>query len=266
MDIKALIVDDEQLSREGIRIRLQEYPDISIIGECASGKEAIEMIDELKPDLVFLDIQMPEMNGFEVLQKIKMSPPPLIIFITAYDKFAVEAFEYHAFDYLLKPINDKRFHKTLNRVTTEMNHRHLERYSQQLQYMINEYLAMSNDNPQENNTTYAPITRIFVKAKDQIAILPVQEVEWIESAGDYVYIHTKEQKHLVRDTLASFESKLNPSQFVRIHRSTIVNIEKVRSFRPNESGDYDVFLLNGQQLKLSRNYRTHFQHLLQCYR
>lgn len=265
MKIRTLIVDDEQHAREGIRLRLKEFPDIIIVGECASGEEALTALTTFKPDLVFLDIQMPEMNGFEVLQKMTLSPPPMIIFVTAYDRYAVRAFEFHALDYLLKPLNDVRFRETLQRITQEMKHRQLEQYSQKLQVLVNEYISLTTDTESTENErrSAAPLTRILLKGKEHISVLPVEEIDWIESAGDYVYVHTKGQKHLIRETLTSLEENLDPMHFVRIHRSAIVNIKKVRSLRPTESGDYDIFLTDGTQLKLSRNHRARFQQLLQ---
>lgn len=265
MKIRALIVDDEQHAREGIQLRLKEFPNISIVGECSSGEEALVAINTLKPDLVFLDIQMPEMSGFEVLQKMTLSQPPMIIFVTAYDRYAVRAFEFHALDYLLKPINDNRFRETLHRVTTEMKHRKLEQYSQQLKILIDEYTTLNEEvsGAENEQISAGSLTRILVKVKDHISVLPVEDIDWIESAGDYVYVHSKNQKYLVRETLSSLENNLDASQFVRIHRSTIVNIKQVRSFRSTDSGDYDVFLTDGTQLKLSRNYRLRFQQFLQ---
>jgi two-component system, LytTR family, response regulator len=267
MNIRTLIVDDEPHAREGIRIRLKESPNIEIIGECSSGVEALEFIHELKPDLVFLDIQMPEMNGFEIVQKIEMKPVPIIIFVTAYDAYAVKAFEYHALDYLLKPINDKRFKDMLKSVISEVSHRNLEKYSNTLRLLVNEYFEKLENNDgespigkQKSKNTF--LTRLMIKAKDHISIISSDEIDWIESAGDYVYVHSNSRKHIVRETLTSLEEKMDPRRFARIHRSAIVNIEKIKSLHLNESGDYDVFLHTGTKLKLSRTYRDHFQNIM----
>jgi two-component system, LytTR family, response regulator len=267
MNIRTLIVDDEPHAREGIRIRLKESSNIEIIGECSSGVEALEFIHALKPDLVFLDIQMPEMNGFEIVQKIEIKPIPIIIFITAYDSYAVKAFEYHALDYLLKPINDKRFKDMLKSVISEITHRNLEKYSNTLKLLVNEYFEKVESNYEEPKLSKqkkkdAYLVRLMIKAKDHISFITSDEIEWIESAGDYVYIHSNSKKNIVRETLTSLEEKLDPQKFARIHRSAIVNVEKIKSLRPNESGDYDVFLHTGTKLKLSRTYRDHFQNIM----
>ncbi len=261
MIIRTIIVDDEEQAREGIRLRLKQYPTIKIIGEYSSGDEALEAINSLQPDLVFLDIQMPEISGLDVVRSITITPPPLIIFVTAYDSFAVQAFEYHALDYLLKPINDQRFQSTLARVTEEFKHRQLDVYTKKLHHFISEYEEQHRSvvlHPTEE--LHTPLSRILVKSNNQTLILSVDAIDWIESAGDYVYIHSSKQKHLLRETLSSLEQMLDPNVFIRIHRSSIVNINKIRSFKPNSSGDYDVFLYDGTHLKLSRNYRTNFQH------
>jgi two-component system, LytTR family, response regulator len=267
MNIRTLIVDDEPHAREGIRIRLKESSRIEIIGECSSGTEALEIIHTSKPDLVFLDIQMPGMNGFEIVQKIEITPVPIIIFVTAYDSYAVKAFEYHALDYLLKPINDKRFKDMLKSVISEITHRNLEKYSNTLRLLVHEYFEKVDSNDEEpklrkQKKKDAYLARLMIKAKEHISFISSDEIEWIESAGDYVYIHSNLKKHIVRETLTSLEEKLDPQKFARIHRSAIVNVEKIKSLRPNESGDYDVFLHTGAKLKLSRTYRDHFQNIM----
>jgi two-component system LytT family response regulator len=265
LKIRTIIIDDEPHAREGIKIRLKDYYDILVVGECSSGTEAVELINSVVPDLLFIDIQMPGMNGFEVLRNITINPMPIIIFVTAYDKYAVRAFEYHALDYLLKPINDERFNETLKRAVSEINNRSLAIYADKLKSLIDYYLN-SVENSEVKETKLAKnkkyINRLTIKVKENISIISVDEVDWIESAGDYVYIHTDTKKYLIRETLSSLEEKLDPLKFVRIHRSTIVNIDKIKNLRSNEHGDYDVYLYNGVRLKLSRTFRSHFQNLL----
>jgi two-component system, LytTR family, response regulator len=256
MNIRALIADDEPHAREGIRLRLEQYNEISILGECSSGLQAVEMINHLSPDLLFLDIQMPGMNGFEVLQNITIQPLPVIIFVTAYDKYALKAFEFHALDYLLKPINEVKFNDTVNTALVEVKHRHLDSYAGKILALISHYEILNESEKKEY------LTRLTIKAKENISIIPVGDIDWLESAGDYIYVHTKIKKHIFRETLTALENRLNPQVFVRIHRSVIVNIEKVQSLRTNEHGDYDVFLKDGIKLKLSRNYRAHFQQVI----
>jgi two-component system LytT family response regulator len=264
MTIRTVIVDDELHAREGIRLRLKDYPEVEVAGECGSGTEAVSMIERLHPDLLFLDIQMPEMNGFEVLQKLSLSRPPIVIFVTAYDTFAIRAFECHALDYLLKPIRDDRFKESLRVVIAEANRRNLEHYVGKLKAAVADYLETGKDGartdiPSENPAARPYLTRLMVKERQEISMIPVDSIEWIESAGDYVYVHSRSQKHLVRETLTSLEERLNPAKFVRIHRTAIANIEQIKLLKPNEHGDYDVLMHSGMKLKLSRTYRARFE-------
>ncbi len=267
MKVRTLIVDDEPHAREGIRIRLQDYPEVEVIGECGSGSEAIHTINSLNPDLLFLDIQMPEKNGFEVLRKITVEPVPFVIFVTAYDKYAVKAFEVHALDYLLKPINEVRFGDTLKLALTAVRQRGMQQYAEKLRSLAEEYIHMTDQDADDPASPTVPrsrthIDKLMVKEKDKILLVPVRDIEWIESAGDYAYVNTATARHILRETLTSLEHQLDPATFVRIHRSTIVNIDKVVNLRPNDHGDSDVFLRSGGKLKLSRNYRDQFQAVL----
>lgn len=266
MNINTIIVDDEPHAREGLKIRLEEFPNIKIVKECSSGLEAIEQINTLKPSLVFLDIQMPEMNGFEVLEKIVVDSLPLIIFVTAYDKYALKAFEFHAFDYLLKPISDERFEKTMRVVISEMGRRNLEEYAAKLKAVVNDYLnsvtGATNKNDKSGSVDKTFISRLMIKSKEHLSFILIDEIDWIESAGDYVYIHTNSNKYIIRETMVSLEEKLNPKNFIRIHRSAIVNVDKIKSLKPNEHGDYEVFLYSGAKLKLSRTYRSKFNEII----
>ena len=267
MNLKALIIDDEPHAREGIKIRLQEFPEIQVLGECSSGLEAVESINKLKPDLLFLDIQMPEINGFEVLKRISVEKIPIVIFVTAYDKYAVKAFEYHALDYLLKPISENRFKEALKNAITEAGHRNIDNYAGKLKAMMTDYLNVIQDDGSEQNSELKSypkdyLNKLAIKAKNNISIISTNEIEWIESAGDYVYVHSNSKKHIVRETLISLEQKMDPRKFVRIHRSVIVNIEKIKSLNSNDHGDYDVYLNNGEKLKLSRTYKSNFQDVI----
>ncbi len=267
MSISVIVVDDEPLAREGLRLRLEKSSEVNVIAECASGIEAVEAINSLKPELLFLDIQMPEMNGFEVVKNLTLDPMPVIIFVTAYDAYAIKAFECHALDYILKPINEERFRQALRYAVDSINHRNLENHYGKLKAVMHDYLSSgevtaageSTVNGEENKQY---LTRLMIKSRNQISIISVPEIDWIESAGDYVYIHTNSGKHIFRETLISLEEKLDPQTFVRIHRSAIVNLEKIKQLRANEHGDYDVYLQNGTKLKLSRTYRTHFQQMI----
>jgi two-component system LytT family response regulator len=262
--IQTLIVDDEPHAREGIKIRLKEYPEIRVVGECSSGSKAVTSINTLHPDLLFLDIQMPEMNGFEVLKNLSTHPLPIVIFVTAYDKYAIQAFECHAIDYLLKPINENRFKEAMRTALAELNHRNLEVYASKLKSVVNEYLDINEEITEGSHAPVAPkkyFDRLMIKSKNHVSVVPVIDIEWIESAGDYVYVHSSSQKHILRETLTALEQRMDPQKFIRIHRSTIVNVEKIKTLRLNEHSDYDVFLRNGVKLKLSRTYRAHFEHV-----
>lgn len=267
MKVRTVIVDDEPHAREGIRIRLKEFPEIEVVGESSSGSEAVSAIEELRPDLLFLDIQMPEMNGFEVLRSVSVDPVPIVIFVTAYDKYAVKAFEFHALDYLLKPIGEERFRETLRIALSQLGRRHLEVYAMNLKKMVNEYLnpAIGSEESVDGERSRDPrnyLDRLAVKTHDYISMLPVSEIDWIESAGDYVYVHSDSRKYIIRQTMNSLESKVDPHKFVRIHRRTIVNVDKVKALRPNEHGDFEVFLKTGERLKLSRSFRSNFQKVI----
>ncbi|HLP14674.1 MAG TPA: LytTR family DNA-binding domain-containing protein, partial [Bacteroidota bacterium] len=228
--------------------------------------EAVHMITTLKPDLLFLDIQMPEMNGFEVLQKIPAAQMPIVVFVTAFDQYAIRAFEYHALDYLLKPIREDRFNEAIQAACSEVHKRNLEQYVSRLQSAVNAYLSDAaidvDSQPDARLRSSQPaLMRLTVKSKNQISLLDVREIDWIESAGDYVYVHTRSHKHLVRETLVSLEERLDPRLFVRIHRSVIANIEQISTLKPNDHGDFDIYLKSGVKLKMSRTYRAHFEHV-----
>lgn len=258
MNIKTIIVDDEPHAREGIKLRLREFPEIEIIGTSDSGNNAVKLINELNPHLVFLDIQMPGLNGFEVLQKIKMNPMPFIIFVTAYDKYAIKAFEFHALDYLLKPIDDKRFVESVSFAIAEFNHRHLESNTSKLRNIVESYLTEDEN----GNGIKKPLNRLLIKTKNEIFFIQAGQVDWIESAGDYVYVHFSQKKHIIRETLISLEQLLDPQKFLRIHRSIIVNIDKINKLKYADHGDFEVFLLDGTKLKLSRTYRSNFEKIM----
>jgi len=243
--IRALILDDEPLARDRLRQLLNEQPEIEMIGECADGREAVEAIRKQSPELIFLDIQMPELNGFEVLEAIDAEPMPVIIFVTAHDKFALRAFEVHAVDYLLKPFDRERFESALHRALQQVKYRRdPARVEAQAAVLA------------EVQTPAKPIDRLAVKSGGRIRIVRTADIAWIESAQNYVEIHEDKQSHLLRETMSAIEQKLSPDKFVRISRSTIVNIEKIKELQPLFYGEYTVTLQNGKRLTLSRRYRS----------
>ncbi|MGK9475665.1 LytR/AlgR family response regulator transcription factor [Melioribacter sp. OK-6-Me] len=250
--IKAIIVDDEEHAREGILLRLKKFNNIYVVAECSDGKEGLNAINKYKPELVFLDIQMPGMSGFEMLNRLKTEEIPVIIFITAYDKYALQAFEVHATDYLLKPINTSRFDAAVKYALELIETNNRREYGVSIKELINEYLN-SIGKTQSSYKDY--LRRITIKRKNVIKLIDIDDIEYIEAEGDYLNIFTREDEFLERGRLHIIEKKLDPSKFVRIHRSIIVNIEKIDRLVSSEHGDYLVILKSGVKLKMSRNYK-----------
>ena len=244
MKIRALIVDDEPLGRERIRTLLKEDAEVEVAGECPDGPRAVAAIERLKPDLLFLDVQMPEMDGFAVLDAIAEKHMPAIIFVTAYDRYAVKAFEVHALDYLLKSFDRERFGSALARAKEEIRRSHGGALNERLAGLLADLEAKKQRT-----------TRVVIKSAGRIFFLPVAEIDWVEAADNYVRIHAGREAHLVRETLQSLENRLDPARFLRIHRSTIVNLDRIRELQPLFHGDYAVRLRDGTELTLSRNYR-----------
>ena len=246
--IRTLIVDDELAGREGIRQLLAADPEIVVAGECANGREAAAAIRDVTPDLVFLDVQMPELDGFEVLREVGVERAPAIVFVTAFDQYAIRAFDVHAIDYLLKPFTDERFRQSLDRAKLQVRQGRLGELSQKLAALL------GHAGP--SRAVRAPyLDRLLVKSGGKVTLLPVGEIEWIDAEGDYVRIHVGKTWHLLRETMKNLEGQLDATRFVRIHRSTIVNLEKVKELQPFFRGEYVVVLHNGTTLKLSRGYR-----------
>jgi len=262
MKVRVLIVDDEELAREGIRMLLANFPDTEITGECSNGFDAVSMIQERKPDLVFLDVQMPGMDGFGVVEQIGTDKMPLVIFVTAYDKYALRAFEIHAFDYLLKPIEDERFEKTFQSALARLGQSE-NSVNQRLVELI-EDLKSQRKQVSENNSQPAPkyLERIVVKTARSIFFVGVEEVDYFEAAGNYVEIHTGQKTHLVRETITRLESRIDPQKFLRIKRSIIVNIKRIKELQPLFNGEFAVILQNGTELISSRRFRKKLDVLL----
>lgn len=252
MAIKTIIVDDEPLAREKLRDFIEKESDVEIIGECRDGREALETIEAKKPDLVFLDVQMPEMDGFEVLENLEPEGLPTVIFVTAYDQYAIKAFDVHAVDYLLKPFDRQRFGDAMGRARADVER-------QQAGDVKDQLLALLKD--VESRRTKFP-ERLVIKTSGRVVFLRVEEIDWIDAAGNYVRLHTGDESHMLRETMGRLEERLDPEKFLRIHRSTIVNIEGIRELQQQFHGDYLVVLKNGQRLTLSRSYRDRIQELL----
>ncbi|MGH7538094.1 MAG: LytR/AlgR family response regulator transcription factor [Gemmatimonadales bacterium] len=255
--IRTLIVDDEPAAREGMRHLLSGDPDIVIAGECANGREAAETIVAAAPDLVFLDVQMPELDGFGVLREVPREQLPAIIFVTAYDQYAIRAFEVHALDYLLKPFTDERFRESLGRAKQHLGQGRAGELSRRLATLLDQYLAPPSLPAGLSGGKY--LERLVIKSGGRVTLLRVGEIEWIDADGDYARIHVGKAWHLLRETMKNLEAQLDPARFVRIHRSTIVNLEKVKELQPFFRGEYVVVLHTGVTLKLSRGYREHLE-------
>jgi two-component system LytT family response regulator len=255
--LKALIVDDEPLARRSIRLLLKEDAEIELVGECGSGAEALKIIHKQPLDLLFLDIQMPEMSGFDVLERIDAEKIPAIIFVTAFDQYAIRAFEVHALDYLLKPFDDARFEKALRQAKTQIEQREINQLSKRLVRLLED-----RDGQPNKARAVGFISRLMIKTASRVFFLKVDEIDWIEAADYYVKLHVGRKSHLLRETMSEMEAKLAPEQFIRIHRSAIVNLDRVKEMHTHFNGEYLVILQDGTELKLSRSRREQLQQML----
>lgn len=246
--IRALVVDDEPLAREMIREMLDSDSEVEVVGECANGREAVEVIRSSTPDIVFLDIQMPELGGFEVLESLDPNVTPYVIFVTAYDQYAVRAFEVHALDYLLKPFDRERFEVAWQRAKAQLKLDRASRRDQDIIALLEELKA---------GPRY--LERLVIKNGGRVFFLHVQDVYCIEAEGNYVRVYDNQKGYLLRETISSLEGQLDPKQFLRIHRSAIVKLDRIKEMQPWFHGEYRIIMENGKQLALSRNYRANLQ-------
>jgi two-component system, LytTR family, response regulator len=244
--IRVCVVDDEPIACRKIQRLLREDPQMEVVAVCKNGEEAAGAIQKLSPDLVFLDVQMPEMDGFEVLKATGTDNMPYVIFVTAYDHYAIQAFEVHALDYLLKPFDKKRFQDSLNRAKAQIQ---LDRQQPNLEALLKEI-----------KPSY--LERLVIKSRGNVFFLKTDEIDWIEAQGKYELLHTKQGNHLIREGMNKLQAELDPKKFVRIHKSTIVNIDRIERLQPLFHGDFRVFLRNGTTLTISRRYREKLEQLL----
>jgi two-component system LytT family response regulator len=249
--IRALVIDDERLARNFILEMLREDEEVEVIGECLNGREAIEAIKTHAPDLIFLDVQMPEVGGFAVLEALTKEQMPFVIFVTAYDQYAVRAFEVNALDFLLKPFDRKRFKIAWQKAKARIQRERNELLDQRILSLLQGLKAEPNY-----------LERLVLKTNGRIFFLDTDEVDWIEAEGNYVSVHSGEKSYLLRDTISGLDLQLDPKKFLRIHRSAIVRIEKIQELQPLFHGDYRVIMRDGTQLTLSRNYRDKLQEAL----
>jgi two-component system, LytTR family, response regulator len=261
--IRVLVVDDERIARQGLRALLAADPEVEVVGECASGSQAVEALRRHPVDILFLDVEMAGMDGFQVLREVGPERTAAVIFVTAYDTYALKAFEVHALDYLLKPFDDERFARVLARAKEHVRGGRIQTLARQLAGL----LGTAAPPPAPSAPAPAPaapayLERLVLKDVGRVAFLAVDEVDWLEAEDYYIQVHAGGQTHLVRQSLREMEAQLDPRRFVRIHRSTIINVQRVKELRPLFHGEYQVLLHDGTSLKLSRGYRDRLDTLL----
>ncbi|HYG80043.1 MAG TPA: LytTR family DNA-binding domain-containing protein [Pyrinomonadaceae bacterium] len=264
MRIRTLIVDDEVNARKGIRTLLSKDPELEVVGECADGRAAVESIERLAPDLVLLDVQMPHKNGFEVLEAIDLERPPILIFITAWDSYALKAFEVSALDYLLKPFSNERFYRALERAKGQHRERRAQEFSRRLLALVEHYRgagrAEADDAAPQGKE---PLRRFFIKAGGEVNFVPAEEVDWLQAVGYYTRLHSGRKSYLLRGNLGRIEAQLDPREFARVHRSAVVNLSRVRRLKDWFNGECLAVLRDGTELKVSRRYRRRLETLLE---
>jgi two-component system LytT family response regulator len=248
--IRTVVVEDEPVARRRIKRLLAKDTDVEIVAECASGRQAVIKLLEEKPDLVFLDVQMPEMDGFEVLKAISAAQMPEIIFTTAYDNYAIKAFNAHALDYLLKPFESERFERALQRAKNQIRQKQNGGLNNQINSLLNAI---------QPKTKY--LERLFIKSAEEILLVKVSEIDWIEPAGNYLKLFIGKDVHFLRETMSGIQAKLDPKTFLRVARSLIVNIERIKKLHPLFRGEYVIVLESGKQLTTSRSYHGRIQKL-----
>jgi len=249
--IKVLIVDDEVLARLKIRELLEQDPEIEIVAESGTGRDAVGEIRKHHPDLLFLDVQMPGTDGFAVLHALEEDELPLVILVTAYDQYALKAFEVHALDYLLKPFDYERFEKTVERAKIQIRQKENGDLTRGVRQLL-----------QETRSKTRYLDRLVVKTGGRVMFIRAEEIDWIEAEGNYVRLHIGKESNLLRESISSLANKLNPHKFLRIHRSTVVNVDRIKELQTWFHGEYQVLLHNGTQLLLTRSYRENLKELL----
>ena len=265
--IRTLLVDDERLARRGLELRLGSAADIDVVGECENGREALQKIAALAPDLMFLDIQMPGLSGFDVLARLSQDSMPLVVFVTAFDRYAIDAFEARALDYLLKPVEDVRLERALERVRGHLRERASLRQHARLLGLLADVQGAGELEPEIVLARVAGSARRFpemlaIRTGREVVRVRAGDVDWIDAAGDYMCVHAGRDTHVLRGTMKDLETILDPALFQRVHRSAIVNLTRVQRLRPHANGEYFLTLAGGQQLKLSRTHRDKLELLL----
>jgi two-component system, LytTR family, response regulator len=254
--VRTVIADDEPLARRKLRILLDSEPEVKVVAECQNGGQTLSAIRDCCPDLLLLDIQMPDRDGFQVLSEISPEEMPVVIFTSAYDQYAIRAFEAHALDYLLKPFDQGRLHHAIERARLELQ----QSKTHEMRHRIFELLSRVKSDKR-------PITeseeRLVIKTKGRIVFLNLDEIDWVEAAANYVRLNVGKESYLFRETISRTSERLNPNHFIRIHRSVIVNVRKIKELIPVNSGEYIVVLKSGKELSCSRGYRANVQHIIE---
>jgi two-component system LytT family response regulator len=270
--IKAVIVDDEPLARKGLAIRLGAFDSVEVVGQCSSGNIAVEEIPRLKPDLVFLDIQMPGLNGFQVINTLRESGEtiPLIIFVTAFDSYAIKAFDVHALDYVLKPVDDKRLQEAIDKVERTVVQEQEGMQKNKLASLVADFTGDDCEDILRKLAEGEPIssnpypTVLAIKDGSEVTRVQIESIQWVDAAGDYMCVHAQDGTHIMRRTMKELVDELDPKKFVRVHRSAIVNINFVNKLISHISGEYHVVLHNGTELKVSRSHRDRVKEMIKA--
>ncbi|MBI1732147.1 MAG: response regulator transcription factor [Gammaproteobacteria bacterium] len=265
--LRTLIVDDEALARRGLRMRLERHKDVEILGECRNGREALASIPELEPNLVFLDIQMPGFDGFDVVRSLQGDDMPMVIFATAFDQYAIRAFEVHAVDYILKPVDEDHLARALERARDRLTGKQAVSEKEHLLDVIGEITGRAPAEVEQwigDGTTPARRypEKIAIRDGGSTALVPARDIDWVDAAGDYMCVHAKGLIHVMRITMKQLEEQLDPALFLRVHRSTIVNIDRVQKISAHMNGEYHLILSDNTRLKMSRGYKDRVQLLL----
>lgn len=263
-ELRAIVVDDESLARRGLCLRLDKIDDVEVVRECANGREALNAVTELRPDLLFLDIQMPGMSGFDVVSNLQQDNMPLVIFVTAFDQYAIEAFDVHAVDYLLKPLDDDRLVAAVERAKAHLVDKGAVTDKQRLLELIISITGKSEDSISQLLKDHTGIKsypeRLAIKDGGETTLVQTGDIDWVDAAGDYMCIHANDATHIMRITMKELEDQLDPGTFQRVHRSTIVNLDRVVKVCSHMNGEFYLQLNNGSSVKMSRSYKDKVKH------
>jgi two-component system LytT family response regulator len=254
--VRTVIADDERLARQKLLILLQSEPMIKIVAECQDGRQTVSAIRSLRPDMLLLDIQMPDLDGFQVLSEIPADEMPVVIFTSAYDQYAIRAFEANALDYLLKPFDQERLHHAVERARSELRKSRDREITHRILNLLSQVRSVASPTPEADN-------RLVIKANGRVVFLDLENIEWVEAAANYVRLNVGKESYLFRETISRISERLDANHFVRIHRSTIVNVRKIKELIPVNSGEYVVVLKSGRELSCSRGYRAALQGIVE---